>query len=195
MKDGETDAETILHLGNPSDVAEVRADLVVHVVQTTIFGSMVKDVNARIEWWLDEAEDEYVSLSPSLFLLVIRLEILSFLILLSSKGILTSVRSSSTFVLSLPESGSSLSAILPPGLISLTHLLILSEPDFESARSKGKLPKGKLRKGDVKDNKEVLEILDKVFEQREGLYIGGNVEVRLYFILTTIDPGPLTCLR
>lgn len=80
MKDGETDVETILHLGNPSDVAEVRADLVVHVVQTTNVGSKVKDVNARIEWWLDEGEDEYVSLSPSLFLLVIRLDILSFLI-------------------------------------------------------------------------------------------------------------------
>ena len=96
---------------------------------------------------------------------------------------------------SLPESGSHLSAILPPGLISLTRLLVLSEPDFKSARSKGKLPKGDLRKGDIKDNKEVLEILDKVLEQREGMYIGGNVEVRRYIILATVDSSPLTCVR
>lgn len=98
-------------------------------------------------------------------------------------------------MLSLPESGSHSSVILPPGLVSLTRLLILSEPDFKSARSKGKLPKGKLRNGDVKYNKEVLEVLDKVFKQREALYFGGNVEVCLYFILTTIDPSPLAWLR
>lgn len=66
---GDTDMETIMQLGNPSDVVEIRADLVVHVVQTTNFGSKEKDARARIEWWLDEGEDEYVSLSP-LFLLV-----------------------------------------------------------------------------------------------------------------------------
>lgn len=88
-------------------------------------------------------------------------------------------------MLGLPEPGSHLSAILPPTLISFTRLLILSEPDFKNARSKGKLPKGNLRKVDVKDNKEVLEILDQVFKQREGMYIGGSVEVRLRFILAT----------
>lgn len=85
-------------------------------------------------------------------------------------------------MLSLPESGSHPSVILPPALISLTRLLILSEPDFKSARSKGKLPKGNLRKVDVKDNK-VLEILDEVFKQREEMYIGGSVEVRFRCIL------------
>lgn len=63
MKDGDTDVESPLHLGNPSDVAEIRADLLVRVVQTTNFGPEVKDVHARIEWWLDEGEDEYVTLS------------------------------------------------------------------------------------------------------------------------------------
>ena len=95
-------------------------------------------------------------------------------------------------MLSLPESGSHLSAILPPGLISLTRLLVLSEPDFKSAHLKGKLPKGNLRKGDIKDNKEVLEILDRVLKQREGMYIGGNVEVRRYIILATVDPSSLS---
>ena len=80
MKDGETDVETILHLGNPSDVAEVQADLVVHVVQTTNFGSKVKDANARIEWWLDGGGDEYVSLSPPSLPPANRLGVLSSLV-------------------------------------------------------------------------------------------------------------------
>lgn len=67
MEDGDTDVETIKYLGNPSDVAEIRADLVVRVVQASKFGSVAKDSRARIEWWLDEGEDEYVSLSPLLF--------------------------------------------------------------------------------------------------------------------------------
>lgn len=90
-------------------------------------------------------------------------------------------------MLSPPEFGSHLSSVLPPALVSLTRLLILSEPNFKSARSKGKLPSGNLRKGDVKDNKEVMEILDEVFKQREKMYIGGSVEVRFNFILTTTD--------
>ncbi|KAF8554242.1 SET domain-containing protein [Imleria badia] len=139
MKAADTDVETILHLGNPSDVVEIQADLVVHVVQTTSFGSKVKDAPARIEWWLDEGEDD-------------------------------------TFVLSLPEPGSHFSAMLPPALISLTRLLILSESDFKSARSKGKIPKRKLRMGDGKDNIYVLEILDELLKQREEMYIGGSVE-------------------
>lgn len=81
-------------------------------------------------------------------------------------------------MLSLPESGSQLSTTLPPTLVSLTRLLLLSDSDFESARSKGKLPKGKLNE---KDCKEVLEILEEVFKQREGMYTGGGVEVRCSF--------------
>lgn len=94
----------------------------------------------------------------------------------------SSVRSLSTFVLSHPDHGSDLSVILPPPLIALVRLLILSEADFKSARSKGKLPKGNLKRVDVKENKEVLEVLDKVLKQREGMYVGGSVEVRFYFI-------------
>lgn len=86
-------------------------------------------------------------------------------------------------MLSLPDSGSNLSTILPPTLISFTRLFTLPEPDFKNARSKGKLPKGNLKKIGIKDNKEVLEILDEVFKQREGMYIGGSVEVRFHFIL------------
>lgn len=53
------DMDTMPHLGNPSDIVEIRADLVVHTAQTRKFELKAKDVNARIEWWLDEGEDEY----------------------------------------------------------------------------------------------------------------------------------------
>ncbi|KAG6369132.1 hypothetical protein JVT61DRAFT_1463 [Boletus reticuloceps] len=140
MKDCDTDVETILRLGNPSDVVEVRADLIVHVVQRSNFSSKMKDVHTRIEWWLGEGEDEYYFCAQS------------------------------------AGPGSALSAILPPALISLIRLIIMPEGDFKSARSKGKLPKGHFKKGDVKDSKQVLEILDEVLNQCEGMYIGGSVE-------------------
>lgn len=70
MKDGDADVETIMHLGNPSDIVEIRADLVDHVVRTTSPESQAKDTRARIEWWLDEGEDEYVSLTPPFLVLL-----------------------------------------------------------------------------------------------------------------------------
>lgn len=79
--------------------------------------------------------------------------------------------------MSLSEPGSPSPAVLPPGLISFIRLLVLSEPDFANAHSKEKLPKGNLKKTDVKDNHPVLKILDEVINQREGMYVGGNVEV------------------
>lgn len=43
-------------VGNPGDVVEVRADLVVSVA-----ASKVKyDLQERVDWWLEEADDEYV---------------------------------------------------------------------------------------------------------------------------------------
>lgn len=84
------------------------------------------------------------------------------------------------------EPGSHLSTTLPSALISFIRLLILPESDFESACSKGKLPKGNLKKTDAKDNKEVLEIVNGVLEQREAMYVGGSVEVRFDSILITI---------
>lgn len=88
MNDGDTAGETILNLGNPSDVAEVRADLVVHAVQTANVGLRGKDVRACIEWWLDEGGDEYVSslYSFSSFALGYR----SVVFPLQSKAVLTS---------------------------------------------------------------------------------------------------------
>ncbi|KAG9309236.1 hypothetical protein JVU11DRAFT_10716 [Chiua virens] len=125
------DPETISCLGNPSDVVEIRADLIVHMVKKSRSGSKTEDdVRARIEWWLDEGEDDI-------------------------------------FVIGLPEPGSQSSATLPPEIISLARLLMLSEADFRIAHSKGKLPKGKLKKDDAKESKAVLEILNDVFKERE----------------------------
>ena len=100
--------------------------------------------------------------------------------------------------MSLSEPGSPSPAVLPPGLISFIRLLVLSEPDFANAHSKEKLPKGNLKKTDVKDNHPVLKILDEVINQREGMYVGGNVEVCPYFSevqRVPVNPGALTCLR
>lgn len=58
MECGDLEVETIKHLGNPSDIVEIRADLVVDVVRTTSLGPRAKGSRARIEWWLDEGEDE-----------------------------------------------------------------------------------------------------------------------------------------
>ncbi|KAF8837690.1 SET domain-containing protein [Paxillus ammoniavirescens] len=132
-----TDAIDVKGMGNPSDVVEIGADLAVEVVCGFRSGSKKKDMDERIEWWLDEGEDD-------------------------------------TFVLPtlIPKNSDS----LPPALISLIRLLLLPTPDFTSARSKGKLPKGKLKRGDTKDNKEVLDALDEVLKRREGMYTGGSVE-------------------
>lgn len=40
--------------GNPGDVAEVRADVLVKA------GAAPPDVEKRIDWWLEEGGDEYV---------------------------------------------------------------------------------------------------------------------------------------
>ncbi|KIJ60009.1 hypothetical protein HYDPIDRAFT_117671 [Hydnomerulius pinastri MD-312] len=72
------DAGDIRYLGNPSDVVEIRADLVVDVVRgfksESVFekegGGKEKegDMEERIEWWLDEGGDDTFTLplpSPS----------------------------------------------------------------------------------------------------------------------------------
>jgi hypothetical protein len=44
-------------LGNPQDVVEIRADLVVNVVCGDASNDMT--YRQRIDWWLDEGGDEY----------------------------------------------------------------------------------------------------------------------------------------
>ena len=41
-------------LGNPEDVVEVRADLVVAALSTRV----KYDLRERVDWWLEEADDE-----------------------------------------------------------------------------------------------------------------------------------------
>lgn len=55
----------IHRLGNPSDVVEIRADLIVEVVADhqatgaiTEVVDVEKSIRERIEWWLDEGGDE-----------------------------------------------------------------------------------------------------------------------------------------
>lgn len=45
-------------MGNPADVVEVRADLVVAAVNAS--GKAVGDTQARVDWWLEIADDECV---------------------------------------------------------------------------------------------------------------------------------------
>ena len=63
MEDHDMGVDVIKCLGNPSDIVEIRADLVVDVVRMISFESRAQDLRTRIEWWLDEGGDEYVSLS------------------------------------------------------------------------------------------------------------------------------------
>ncbi|KIK24817.1 hypothetical protein PISMIDRAFT_61013, partial [Pisolithus microcarpus 441] len=58
--------ETTNTLGNPSDVVEVKADLVADVVrlQWATKGQGDRDITDRIEWWLDEGGDECVRALP-----------------------------------------------------------------------------------------------------------------------------------
>ncbi|KAH7889098.1 SET domain-containing protein [Phlebopus sp. FC_14] len=110
-------------LGNPSDIVEIKADLVVLVVRARWHAKMDDGIDERIEWWLDEGGDEGVNPAET----------------------------------------------LPPVLISLLRLLLLSSSEFEMVREKGKLPKGKLRIA-------LLEILAEVLKRRAEEYKGGSVE-------------------
>jgi SET domain-containing protein 6 len=57
-------------MGNPADEAEVKADVVVRVVREAMLSSgstdrvskedLDRELEAKIEWWLDEGEDEQV---------------------------------------------------------------------------------------------------------------------------------------
>ncbi|KIK94087.1 hypothetical protein PAXRUDRAFT_828332 [Paxillus rubicundulus Ve08.2h10] len=56
--DAGTEVIDVKSTGNPSDVVEIRADLVVEVVRGFRSGSKKQDTGERIEWWLDESEDD-----------------------------------------------------------------------------------------------------------------------------------------
>lgn len=47
-------------MGNPGDVVEIRADMVVNAVLQHHSTSSSAQLQERIDWWLDEGGDEYV---------------------------------------------------------------------------------------------------------------------------------------
>ncbi|KAH8806828.1 SET domain-containing protein [Flagelloscypha sp. PMI_526] len=94
--------------GNPNDIVELRADLIVELLQP-------EEAKERIEWWLDEGGDDVFVLGYEL--------------------------------------------VPPPELLSLTRLLLLPLSEYQSARSKGKLPK-------PKSTTDVVDVLISVFRRR-----------------------------
>lgn len=102
--------------GNPEDVVEVRADLVVAAVSKKV----KYDVQERVDWWLGEADDECVShFMPTL------------------GSVLTRRPRNSVFVLRTD-------CELPEELISLERLLLLSKEEWAKTAKKSKLPKPKV---------------------------------------------------
>lgn len=60
---------------------------------------------------------------------------------------------------------------LPSELITLSRLLTLPHAEFETARTKGRLPKGN-------PDSAMLSVLNTVLRRRMGMYTGGSIEVR-----------------
>ena len=46
--------------GNPADIVEVRADLIVRAIEKEQSVEMKEGMKERIDWWLEEGGDEYV---------------------------------------------------------------------------------------------------------------------------------------
>jgi N-lysine methyltransferase SETD6 len=102
--------------GNPADVVDIRADVVLDVVR-----SQLQDIRdtlpERIEWWLEEGGDE--------------LSWFSCLISVDTK------HHSSVFTLETNYA-------LPDELVSLIRLLLMPGVEWEKTKGKGKLPKPKM---------------------------------------------------
>lgn len=105
--------------GNPGDVVEVRADLVVSTVVEDHPDLTGENMDARIDWWLEVGGDEYVS------------NIFTFLFRLTNNCEFHSV-----FVLELDLE-------IPPTLTSFIRLIQL-KPEWEKAQNKNKPPKPKM---------------------------------------------------
>jgi N-lysine methyltransferase SETD6 len=46
--------------GNPGDIVELRADIIVQVMSKKTLTPLPDSMQERINWWLDEGGDEYV---------------------------------------------------------------------------------------------------------------------------------------
>lgn len=99
-------------LGNPGDDVEVPADLVVaEIIRSK--GLSLESMQERIDWWLDEGEDESVTFALFEMLITDSILVIDF------------------------------SMEVPPSLISLVRLLLLEEDQWTKTRDSSKLPKPK----------------------------------------------------
>lgn len=116
-------------MGNPADVVEVKASLVLSIIES----ESKDDIQERIDWWLENGGDE-----------------LSFAILLRPISSLTRL-SLSVFVIeaSDPE--------VPDGLVSIIKLLKLDAAQWETVRAKNKPPKPSLDEPSARAVIKVLE--------------------------------------
>ena len=114
-------------MGNPGDVVEVRADLVVSVTSKKVkYG-----LQERVDWWLEEADDEYVA--PS--------------VIVADSTVLTLC---SVFVLRTD-------CELPDEFVSFERLLLLSKDEWAKVAKKSKLPKPKADESTLTIAVDVLE--------------------------------------
>ena len=115
-------------MGNPGDVVEVRADLVVSAASKKVKYSLQE----RVDWWLEEADDEYA--------LFLDLHIIAS----------ADPPSASVFVLRTD-------CELPDEFVSFGRLLLLSKDEWAKTAKKSKLPKPRVDKDLLTIAIEVLE--------------------------------------
>ncbi|KAJ3555641.1 hypothetical protein NM688_g2462 [Phlebia brevispora] len=113
--------------GNPEDIVEIRGDLVVEAAAKRVS----VDAGERVEWWLENAEDEYVLISSA------------------KTSLVSYVRS--TFVIGTE-------CEVPKDFISFTRLLLQTQSEWEKTRAKDKVPKATL---DTDVTSVLMEVLDK----------------------------------
>lgn len=106
-------------LGNPADIVEIRADHLMEIVQHKLPQQTGPWTSERVNWWLEEGGDEYITLSTCYLDCCV-------LILLGSLFVVDS------------------SDELPEEMTSFVRLLMMSAPEWEKTKRKSKLPKPKV---------------------------------------------------
>ena len=132
-------------LGNPADIVEIKASLAVQVITSTSKYSNARNIDERIDWWLEQGGDELRVVIP----------LLPIPRLYTSSCVLTS--NTSVFVIEASDPS------LPTDLGSLLRLLLMPQPEWIKTKTKEKPPKPKL---DV----EVIPVATEMLEKRLGMY-------------------------
>lgn len=132
-------------LGNPADVIEIKANLLLEVASSVSSSSLEGGQGKeRIDWWLEQGGDEYVR-----FILAISVP--------SLYTPFTDARELSVFVIEASNPS------LPADFSSLLRLLLMPVPEWKKTEKKGKPPKSKL---DIPLAKTAIQVLQK----RESMY-------------------------